>query len=292
LDYYRLAPLLVLGGVYASFAMLGNLNIGARHLLPIYPPLFVFAGLAVRLSLPGRLLRVAFLATLVLGSLVEVWRVHPWHISYFNALAGGPARGHRVLSDSSADWGESLIEVSRWLAARNARAGEKPPVFFSYFGCADLAHYGLDDKTVTLLPQYYDTRPVKPYPLRPGTYLISTTMLNCIYNGEFMGPWQAAYEKRYQALLKDLEVLAAAMATPGQLQALFASEGASTWMKKIDDFDYLRFGRLCAHLRRREPDSRVTYGVLVYEIGLEELRQALAGPPAEMYPTDPIKGRT
>ena len=290
-DYYALAPLLVLGAVYGGFAMGGNLNIGARHLLPLYPLLLVFAGLAVRLPLARRSLRIGFLAALGLGSALEVGLVHPFPLAYFNALAGGPAHGYRILSDSSADWGESLLAVRRWLEARKARTDQPSPVFFSYFGCADLAHYGLTDQTVTLLPQYYDTRPVKPYALRPGTYLISTTMLNCIYNGEFMGPWQADYEKRYQALAKDMEKLAAAMGAQGQVEALFAAEGASLWMKKIDDFDYLRFGRLCAHLRKREPDSRITYGMHVYEVGLDELREALVGPPAELYTTDPVKGR-
>ena len=32
--------------------------------------------------------------------------IHPHELSYFNAAAGGPIGGRRVLSDSNLDWGQ------------------------------------------------------------------------------------------------------------------------------------------------------------------------------------------
>src|SRR5690606_14727895 len=37
IDLHGLTPLIVLAVVYGAFAMRGNLNIGARHMLPVYP---------------------------------------------------------------------------------------------------------------------------------------------------------------------------------------------------------------------------------------------------------------
>ncbi len=289
LKLYELTPLLALGAIYGGFSLLGNLNIGARHLLPVFPLALIVAGLAVRLPLANPRLRAAFLGALFAGSALELALVYPYPISYFNVFAGGPARGYRVLSDSSADWGESLPQVQRWLE-RRAAAGDASKIHFSYFGCADLAHYGIDDRTAVLLPQFYDTRPIRPYSLGPGSYVIGTTMLNCIYNGHFMGPWRASYEARYQELLREMPRFQAAMREQGTLDELLEREGAELWMTRLSDFDYLRFGRLCAYLRRRAPDDRVTYGTVVYEVTLEDLHAALGGPPPELRPADAIKG--
>jgi hypothetical protein len=40
-------------------------------------------------------------------------------------------------------------------------------------------------------------------------------------------------------------------------------------------YDGLRFARLAAYLRTRDPDDRVTYSTLVYEVSANELQQAL-----------------
>jgi hypothetical protein len=267
----------------------GNLNIGARHLLPIYPAILIFAGLAVRLTLASPRLRAGFLAVLFGGSAVEAALIHPQPIAYFNLLAGGPANGHKVLSDSSGDWGESLPAVQRWLERRAQTPEAAEPVFFSYFGCADLAHYGIAEPKVVLLPQFYDTRAIRPYLLAPGAYVISTTMLNCIYNGHFMGPWRASYEALYQSSLSDMARLRAAMRSQQTLDALMAAEGTDTWLNRVSQFDYLRFSRLCAYLRQREPDERITYGMHVYHLTLEDLDAALNGPPPELRPANAIK---
>ena len=288
-NYYGLAPLLVLGGVYGAFALSGKLNIGARHLLPLYPTALVFAGLACRLSLPGPRLRAGFLGILVAGSVLEAGLAHPQYLAYFNVLAGGPERGWRVLSDSSADWGQSLPQVSRWLARRAAR-GDTSRIHFSYFGSSDLGHYGINDRTAVLLPQYYDTRRIQPYPFAPGTYVISTTMLNGIYAGCCFGPWRPTYEARYQERWQDMRRLQEILRDPATTRAVMGSGEADRWKDLINEFDYLRFSRLCAYLRRRGPDERITHGMLVYELSVEELQAALAGPPAELGSPDAIKG--
>ena len=117
----RLTPLLVLMGIYTSVAINQNLNIGHRHMLPIYPPLYVICGLAARWLKRPRATSVgarAMLASLLspflgLVALVgigwvcwEVGRAFPFYIPFFNGLSGGPALGHTHLVDSSLDWGQ------------------------------------------------------------------------------------------------------------------------------------------------------------------------------------------
>src|SRR5947209_6831662 len=55
-------------------------------------------------------------------------------------------------------------------------------------------------------------------------------------------------------------------------------------------FDHLRFARLCAWLRRREPDDSVGYSILVYRLTDRDVRDALYGPPAELAPEIEVAG--
>src|SRR4029077_19419292 len=59
----------------------------------------------------------------------EAIRIHPFELSYFNPLAGGPEGGRRILSDSNVDWGLDLRRLKAELARREIAA---PTV--AYFG--------------------------------------------------------------------------------------------------------------------------------------------------------------
>jgi 4-amino-4-deoxy-L-arabinose transferase-like glycosyltransferase len=118
-------------------------NIGIRHLLPVYP-LFAMAGAGLfrrvakapignRQSAIGNRLAVAALWLLPLLSAVELLRIHPHELSYFNPFVGGPVRGREILSDSNIDWGLDL----RRLAAELRRRGIANPTVV-YFGGDDV----------------------------------------------------------------------------------------------------------------------------------------------------------
>jgi 4-amino-4-deoxy-L-arabinose transferase-like glycosyltransferase len=109
-------------------------NIGIRHLLPVYPFLALAgAGLLARMA-PRRGLVLA-LALLPLVSAIELTRIHPHELSYFNSLVGGPESGRRMLTDSNVDWGLEL----RRLASELARRGVADPTVV-YFGGDDVAY--------------------------------------------------------------------------------------------------------------------------------------------------------
>jgi len=291
-DLRGLFPFLVLAAVYGAFAIAGNLNIGARHLLPLYPPLLVLAGLSCRLwaSAP-RIRRTLLACALAFGAALETAWAFPHFIGHFNALAGGSRNGRHILVDSSLDWGESLPDVKRWLDRRDARpAADKSRVYFSYFGNVDLARYGLSRPDLVLLPQYYDTRVARPFTLGPGSYVISATMLACVYTNPAMGSWRPSLEKAYWESLAHMAEIQPHTRTRADFEAFMSRGDAGIWKKRFRDFDYLRFARLCAYLRQREPDEYISPGMLVFEVSLEDLEKALAGPPPELRPEASIKG--
>jgi 4-amino-4-deoxy-L-arabinose transferase-like glycosyltransferase len=109
-----LAYLLLPGALYLAAAMLNGLNIGVRHILPLYPLAAILAGagvaaLATR-SRPWMWLCLA----LVAAHIVSALSVFPDSLAYANEAWGGARNTHRILNDSNVDWGRQLYQVKEW----------------------------------------------------------------------------------------------------------------------------------------------------------------------------------
>jgi hypothetical protein len=162
--------------LYAAASLSRGINIGHRHLLPLYPFLFVAAARAAAwaaASWPRRAPAavVGLLAAWHLGA--ALW-IHPHYLAYFNELAGGPARGYRILVDSSLDWGQDLRGLKPYMEAHGI-----PRVKLSYFGTADPAYYGI---AADLLPSYLGWPRETVRAFAPGDVLaVSATNLQGVY---------------------------------------------------------------------------------------------------------------
>jgi hypothetical protein len=86
----------------------------------------------------GPRLRKIFLSALLGLGLLDVYRVHPNYLAYFNSMAGGPDAGYHWLKDSDQDWGQSLPSVGEYLKKHPASA-----VFLSYAGAGRPEAYGI-----------------------------------------------------------------------------------------------------------------------------------------------------
>ena len=122
--------------VFAIGALANRLSLSVRYVL-IFIPLGIFlaAESCARASARWRLVAAIGLVALQLWS---AGSIAPHDLSYFNAWAGGPARGYTKLADSNVDWGQDLpalrIELSR--------LGAKHPLL-AYFGTAPQEAYGV-----------------------------------------------------------------------------------------------------------------------------------------------------
>jgi tetratricopeptide (TPR) repeat protein len=127
--------------LYFLLAVLSRFNIGIRHLLPIYPFLFVLIGATVsEFWRNGSRIRKSALAVLGVWYVGSALASYPHHLSYFNELVGGAKNGHKVLLDSNLDWGQDLKGLKKWLDESNVK---KVQLF--YFGTAEPKYYGIDD---------------------------------------------------------------------------------------------------------------------------------------------------
>jgi hypothetical protein len=125
-----------------------KLNIGIRHILPVYPLTILFSGISInRLAnsiYQNRTARhyvnfkTVLLILLVLLQITSVARNAPHYLSYFNELVGGGKKGYKYLVDSNLDWGQDLKLLKKFLKKENVEE-----IYFSYFGAADPGYYGI-----------------------------------------------------------------------------------------------------------------------------------------------------
>ena len=126
--------------LYFVFSMTSGINIGMRHILPIYPFLYVGAAawLATRENRRPGIYALGMLVALQMG---ECARITPDYLAFFNELAGGPGRGPQYLVDSNIDWGQDVKKLGLWLDAH----GGKRRARVYYFGNAQMRYYGIDE---------------------------------------------------------------------------------------------------------------------------------------------------
>jgi hypothetical protein len=183
----EIAWMLIPATVFLAASMTSDLNIGIRHILPIYPFLAILAaagswGLAI-----NQRTRAIIVGCIVLLHAVSSLRAFPNYLSYSNEIWGGPSRTYRVLTDSNVDWGQGLPAAKRYLET-NAAA----PCWLAYFGTVDPAYYELPCK---LLPAHLAVVWDRPLDVIPpvieGTVLVSATeMSGQLYGPEELNPYE------------------------------------------------------------------------------------------------------
>lgn len=129
--------------VCALFAVLfllvsafSSLNLGIRHVLPVYP--FLFAACAIALFDPAMKVKremVIASAALVIAQVVVAVIAYPSYLSYFNPLIGSSRNADRVLIDSNLDWGQDLRRLGQW-----ARMNDIDTIRVHYFGAGNVEH--------------------------------------------------------------------------------------------------------------------------------------------------------
>ncbi len=269
-------PLWILLAIYSLAAISSHLNIGHRHMLPIYPVLFIFAGAAghwLSAAMAGGRRRpaLAALVVLCLGSFVwESAKIRPHYLSYFNQLVGGPENGYRHLVDSSLDWGQDLPALADYLERRGTSSdnslGDDPTVYVAYFGAAPPAHYGIDAEWLhSFFPVADPGRP--PRPLTGGVYCVSATLLQSMHLE--LPAWGAPQEEAFRQRRR-------------QVEELFRDAGVehsrADRSRIFQSFHQLRSARLFAFLRQREPDERIGFSIHIYLLSDADIDSALNGP--------------
>jgi hypothetical protein len=136
---FAVFAMLVFIGIYSMASITSKLNIGVRHLLPIFPFVILLTSAGVsRLLLKEPFLKIKYLllGILLIWQAVSVLKVYPHFLAYFNEIASGPGGGYRWVVDSNLDWGQDLKRLKNWM---DENAIEK--IYLDYFGGGNAAYY-------------------------------------------------------------------------------------------------------------------------------------------------------
>jgi 4-amino-4-deoxy-L-arabinose transferase-like glycosyltransferase len=141
--------LLVPAVAFFAVSLNSKLNIGVRHILPIYPFVVVAAAAgAVACCRRWRSLGYVLLALLLFHSSTSLLRVEPHYLAFSNDFWGGVNATHRVFpGDSNTEWGQNDKLVGAYLARANISDCWYAPY------------------------QYGDVLPILPCRLMPGTFV-------------------------------------------------------------------------------------------------------------------------
>jgi len=171
-------------------AVNSKMNIGARHILPVYVFLAVLlAGAAWKLIERDR--RWAYAVVFLLAfQAVSSTRTYPAYLAYSNELWGGPSNTYKYLSDSNVDWAQQLKSTKRYLD----RHGIKD-CWMIYFaqGVVDASYYGLPCKPLPTADSGWVDEKIPAPPSIDGTVLVSAGVLSGFEFGP--GPQLNPYEQ-------------------------------------------------------------------------------------------------
>lgn len=245
---------------YFATAMASGMNLGQRHLLPVYPALYVLIGNAASVwrRKGGRVLLLGLTSLFAIESL----SAFPNYLGYFNWFAGGATGGHKYLLGSNVDWGQDLVRLGDYVRTHASRA----PIKLAYSGSANPKQYGVAAEE---LPSHFGFGGA-PATLNAGTYVVSLNQLYGLYTRQIRDQfWNDSRNRESYRTLT--ERFAASEESAGESEA----ERKERQYAK-ERFELARQWRLINRLRDRIPDERIGSSLFVYHLSNDELQQMLA----------------
>lgn len=145
--------------MFLGAGMMNKIRIGLRHILPVYPFLFLLAGYAGSLTgkIPSgiwRKLLAGFLVLMLIWTALRTVSMGPDYLAYFNEWVGGPERGARLVADSNLNWGQDNYRLAEFVrdhgiqhikimdSAMNPDVYDYYGIAWSRFGESDLIQPG------------------------------------------------------------------------------------------------------------------------------------------------------
>ncbi len=147
---YTIFSFFVFIAIYWAAAIIGNLNIGVRHLIPTFPFAYIIISEFIKRFLieikykKQAIILIAFCFSWYLFSSLSSY---PDYIPYYNELAGGSDKAYIHAVDSNYDWGQDFYKLVEFIEEK-----EINKIYIDYFGGEDL-DYWLKDKYQRINPR-------------------------------------------------------------------------------------------------------------------------------------------
>jgi len=135
-NYLPQIAMLLFVAIYWASSVGGNLNIGIRHLMPVFPFTMALASGGVIAFANSTKWKMILIGALCGWQLVSVASAYPSFLAYYNEFAGGINNGYKIAVDSNLDWGQDLKRLKKWTDDNGVAS-----IYLDYFGGADPEYY-------------------------------------------------------------------------------------------------------------------------------------------------------
>lgn len=178
---------------YLMVAMNSKMNIGVRHILPLYVFLAVLIAGATRSLMRGNRRWQYVVAALLVFHVFSSVRSYPNYMAYANELWGGPSQTYKYLTDSNVDWAQQLKSTKQYLDGRAIKE-----CWFAYFGQGVLEphYYGIPCKPLPTADSLWMNERIDVPPTIDGIVLVSAGVLS----GFEFGPGALNPYRQFQQL--------------------------------------------------------------------------------------------
>jgi 4-amino-4-deoxy-L-arabinose transferase-like glycosyltransferase len=264
----ELVYLLLPGLFYLAVAMVSGMNIGARHILPLYAMAAILSGAGLAALAAGNKRWAYVGAALICAHMVSALAVFPNYMAYANEAWGGPRKVHRLLSDANVDWGQQLFQVKQW---QDRHPGEE--CWFAYFARPEIdpAVYGIRCHAMpTIDTGWLGGSEIIP-PVIHGNVLISAGDLSgCEWSSSQLNPY-AAFQPLAPAEVIGYGVLIyRGSFAVNQAAALSRVQNANALMRMQKLQEALAMAREAVRLDPTGIEAQKTLGSIAAGVGYKE----------------------
>ena len=254
--------------LYFVVAMSSHLNIGARHILPVWVFCCVLAGAgAVTLARRGKAWAWVVGVLLVLHA-ASTLRAAPNYMAYANEAWGGPTQTYRYLTDSNTDWGQQLVATSDYLRERKIH-----DCWIAYFVAPFVlpADYGIPCKRLPTPDSMYSKEALEVPPVIDGPVLVSAGDLNGFELGSsVLNPNEGFRKLRPTTSIQDgIFVFEGRFSVP-LASALSHTQVSATLLKKGDVAGAVREARIGEQIAPGEVATEMALGDALGAAGAKE----------------------
>ena len=187
--------------IHFAVATFSTINIGLRHILPVYVFLTVLVAGAAWIYVRNDLRWTFVIALLLVAQAVSSTRSFPSYIAYANEWWGGPSKTYKYLSDSNTDWAQQLKAAKKYLDGRGVTN-----CWFAYFaeGVVDTGYYGIPCKPLITSDTMWVNEEMDIPPTIDGPVLISAgTLSGFEFGSDDLNPYRQFMSLQPTAMIQN-----------------------------------------------------------------------------------------
>ena len=239
-------------------AMISHLNLGVRHILPVWPfaCLLIAAGCCALIQANRHW--VVPVAGLLLIHVASSLRAHPDYLAYSNEAWGGGANTYRYVGDSNVDWGQELSATRTYLNSHRVRE-----CWFAYAVAPTILpeYYGIHCKRLPTAASIDANEVLEVPPVIQGPVLISASELYGLdYEASALNPYVQFRTLRPSAMIQDGVLVFEGSFSVAQLAALSHVQKSTALLCAQRTTEALREARIASQLAPGDLRSEVALG--------------------------------